>query len=269
MLTKKFLEGKRKSFLNPIQMYAFFSFLFFLSAFYLPEPTGLSAQEEMRKGIRDGMFADSVNENEDSVRITFGVKGANLNVARKKNDTGFHFSGLEENLHQYDSAQKKCRPEDRDGWFLRTAKVKMISINERLRNKDETIISELFEGFKANLPNLVILLLPMFALILKLLYARRRFYYVEHLIFAIHLHCFAFALFSLVFLAEWLFPVFEDYSFLLYIWFLIYTLVAMKQMYRQTWMRTFLKFNFAGVSYSMFLVIGLAVNLLLSFFLVE
>jgi len=270
MLTKKYLEGKRKRFLNPIQMYAFFSFLFFLTAFYLPEKGGLSTKEEIQKGIRDGMFADSSNEKADSVQnVTLKVKGANLKMSKSKNDRGIHIQGLEDSYFKYDSTQKKLPLQQRDGWFKRTIKAKVISINERLRNKDETIVGELLDGFKSNLPNIIILLLPVFALILKLLYRKRKYYYVEHLIFGIHLHCLAFALFSFIFLAEWLFPSMEDSISILVLWFFIYAFLALKRIYLQSWLRTFLKFNFLGATYSIFLIIGLVLNLLFSFFLVS
>ncbi|HOY94829.1 MAG TPA: DUF3667 domain-containing protein [Catalimonadaceae bacterium] len=270
MLTRKFLDGKRKSFLNPIQMYAFFSFIFFLTAFYLPEKEGASAQEEIRKGIRNGMFADSVSENSDSIQdVTVKVGGAKISRSREQNNPGFHINGLENSYSQYDSAQRAKPDEERDRWFVRTIKTKMISINRRFKEKDESIIGELFDGFKSNLPNIIILLLPVFALVLKLLYVRRNYYYVEHLIFGIHLHCFAFALFSFVFLADWALPELEDDLNLIYLWFFIYAFVAMKRIYNQSWIRTFMKFNFLGATYTIFLIIGLVLNLILSFFLVD
>ena len=124
-------------------------------------------------------------------------------------------------------------------------------------------------GFKSNLPNIIILLLPVFALALKLLYVRRNYYYVEHLIFGIHLHCLAFALFSIAFLVEWAFPDLEELLNIVYLWFLIYAFVAMKRIYCQSWIRTFVKFNFLGATYTLSLIIGLALNLFLSFFLVN
>lgn len=270
MLTKKYLEGKRKRFLNPIQMYAFFSFIFFLTAFYLPEKEGLSAQEEIQKGIRDGMFADSLDEDSDTIQeVAVKVGGARISRNREKNTPGFHINGLEDSYAQYDSVQHTKPEEERDGWFLRTIKTKMISINRRFKNRDETIIGELFDGFKSNLPNIIILLLPVFALVLKLLYVRRNYYYVEHLIFGIHLHCFAFAMFSFVFLAEWAFPDLEELLSVVYLWFFIYAIVAMKRIYNQSWVRTFVKFNFLGATYTLFLMIGLVLNLILSFFLVD
>jgi hypothetical protein len=49
-----------------------------------------------------------------------------------------------------------------------------------------------------NLPVAVFLLLPVYALLLKLFYFGRRRYYLENLVFAVHLHTFAFLLFTIM-----------------------------------------------------------------------
>jgi hypothetical protein len=49
-------------------------------------------------------------------------------------------------------------------------------------------------------PFIIFLLLPFFAAVLKLLYRRR--YYVEHMIFAVHLQTFAFMIFTAVLLVD-------------------------------------------------------------------
>ena len=48
------------------------------------------------------------------------------------------------------------------------------------------------------LPKVMFLLLPVFALLLEAIYARRRRFYIEHFVFALHVHAFAFILFLLV-----------------------------------------------------------------------
>lgn len=45
---------------------------------------------------------------------------------------------------------------------------------------------------------IIFLMMPFLAFILKILYARRGYYYVEHLVFSFHTHAFAFLLFALI-----------------------------------------------------------------------
>lgn len=89
-----------------------------------------------------------------------------------------------------------------------------------------------------NLPKLVFLLLPMFALILKLVYVRSKIYYINHLVFALHIHTvfFIFALLPL-FWTEW-------YTIALtavLIWAYYYR--ALMNVYRQGWFKTFIKMH--------------------------
>jgi len=51
-----------------------------------------------------------------------------------------------------------------------------------------------------NLPIAIFVMLPVYALLLKLFYFRKRRYYVETLVFAIHLHTFAFLVFTVLLL---------------------------------------------------------------------
>ncbi|MBS1690281.1 MAG: hypothetical protein JSS96_16240 [Bacteroidetes bacterium] len=106
--------------------------------------------------------------------------------------------------------------------------------------------------------------LPIFAFILWLVYIRRRnnFYYVSHVIFALHFYCIAFLLILLIsFLAAadnisaWL-------ALVLIIMIFVYLYIAMLRFYKQGWFKTFIKFFIA----SMFMVV-LLIGLTLIFFI--
>lgn len=99
---------------------------------------------------------------------------------------------------------------------------------------------------------MIVLLMPLLALILRLLYVRRPHYYVEHLVFLFHGHAFAFLLISgllLLYLANW---VSDDLvSTLLTIIVPIYVLLAMRRYYRQGWLKTIAKFAIFNFFYLM------------------
>jgi hypothetical protein len=101
-------------------------------------------------------------------------------------------------------------------------------------------------------PHIVFLLLPVFALILKVLYARRKRYYAEHFVFALHVHAFTFLLFTLMFVISraavnaWLF-----FGLMLYVW------VAMKRVYAQGVFRTSAKYLVLGGTYAVLVGIAL------------
>src|SRR5437879_11975566 len=49
-------------------------------------------------------------------------------------------------------------------------------------------ISTLFN----NLPGMMLCCIPLFAFVLKILYLRRHIFYIDHLIYALHIHTFAY-----------------------------------------------------------------------------
>jgi Protein of unknown function (DUF3667) len=98
----------------------------------------------------------------------------------------------------------------------------------------------------ANLPRAFFLLLPIFALLLKLFYRRQGWYYLDHLIFALHHHAFGFtALTLLVILGRPWVP--DRPGFLaalaVWLWFFAYLPLALRRVYGGTRWKTFLKFT--------------------------
>ena len=105
---------------------------------------------------------------------------------------------------------------------------------------------EFGEALLGNLPRAFFVLLPIFALFLKLFYRRQDRYYLDHLIFALYHHAFGFlALTFLVILGQ---PWIPDWLAaplvpLLWLWFFVYLAFALREVYGGTWGRTFLKFT--------------------------
>jgi hypothetical protein len=106
-------------------------------------------------------------------------------------------------------------------------------------------------------PHTVFVLLPIFALLLKALYARRRRYYAEHFVFALHTHAFVFLMFLLMLLARhWI------VTTILSLWIFVYIWMAMKRVYAQGWFRTTVKYWILGFVYLILLNIALAFTVL-------
>ncbi|MGH7462601.1 MAG: DUF3667 domain-containing protein [Longimicrobiales bacterium] len=115
-------------------------------------------------------------------------------------------------------------------------------------------------SFLRQIPKVMFLLLPVYALLLKLLYIRRKRFFVEHFIFALHVHAFAFLAFLLYIpLREApLVPV------LLLIWIPLYTLLALKQVYGQGWFKTVFKWSALGSAYIVVLSFGVLLGAVLA-----
>ncbi len=100
---------------------------------------------------------------------------------------------------------------------------------------------------------LMLLSLPFFAILLKLLYWRKDLYYVEHLVFTIHIHTFLFLLWALsIAFSRWV----GFLPFALFTLAGVYVLFAMKRIYKQRWRTTLFKFGFSNFMY--WIIVGFA-----------
>lgn len=104
----------------------------------------------------------------------------------------------------------------------------------------------------------LVMLVPLAALLLKLLYIRRKRKYVEHFIFTLHVHAF---LFLVMFLAA-LELLFAGSTWVLIfglIGSLIYFLLALKSVYGQKWGKTLVKGGLLGLGYLFLLPVAISV----------
>jgi len=88
------------------------------------------------------------------------------------------------------------------------------------------------DGMIRNAPRALFLLVPLFAVLLQLLYRQRR--YGEHLLFALHFHSFAF-LVLLLGLVPWPEPLHEWVNDALNLVLLAYLLLALRRVYASDW----------------------------------
>lgn len=151
---------------------------------------------------------------------------------------------------------------------------------DALSSDDPAIKTRAIERFKAGafgvLPQTMFVLMPIFALLLKLLYLFRRLLYIEHLIVVLHSHAFLFLSLLLgtgiYLLSTWLTPyagwIHTPLHWLivgLCIWAPIYLLIMQKRIYRQGWPMTILKYWVIGWCYSWLLGMALGVAGLFGF----
>jgi hypothetical protein len=104
----------------------------------------------------------------------------------------------------------------------------------------------------------LLLLVPLAAALLKLLYIRRKRPYVEHFIFTLHTHAFLFltqflaALGLLIFDSPWLLIISAVAT-------VVYFLFALKRVYGQSWGKTLLKAMLLGWGYIFLFTFALSV----------
>jgi hypothetical protein len=117
----------------------------------------------------------------------------------------------------------------------------------------------LFEDF----PKAIACLVPLFALLLQLLFRGR--YYVEHVVFALHLHAVTFLAFLVPEVPDQLFGATNWHSVPAFVFVGWWTLVAIRTVYRQSWWRIAWKLPLLGLLYLIPLLIAIAVASLVGF----
>jgi hypothetical protein len=104
-----------------------------------------------------------------------------------------------------------------------------------------------------DLPTLMILLLPVFALLLKIVYSKRL--YFDHLIFSLHLHCVAYVALAIMLPLEVVATrhiILLLVQFVVFASFLTYFIVAVHHVYRSRWLAVILR---SAVVLAMYVII--------------
>lgn len=201
-LSSEYMAGRRMAYLNPVRFYVFTSALFFLVLFTFfvgekdvnfkaklddsfTKKDSIELINDFKEGGLDNLqIKDKVRNYIDSFRLV------EKNDTTKKKATFFHIDD-HKNRSEYDSLYALGQIKD--------SYVKRILINKQfqLQEKYGTDVERQLEALKENIfhytPQILFLSLPFFALLLKLLYIRRKkYYYVAHAVFTIHFYIFVY-----------------------------------------------------------------------------
>ena len=121
-------------------------------------------------------------------------------------------------------------------------------------------IRQIVRGTIEYAPVAMFVMLPVFALLLQVMYIRSKRYYVEHFVFALHYHAFAFLIFTVIIvLPDVLRPA------LLLIWLYLYLPIALKRVYGQGVPVTLVKWLVISSVYSVLVAIGMAATTVVAF----
>lgn len=274
LLTAEYMRGRRASYMNPVRMYVFTSAFFFILFFSFF--SGTDKEHEMIKfsepkkqgglhisttGTEVDAKQEALSEAEDKEDSDFIEKmvpakekykwnpkdSLQQQKTKVKTDT-ITYDKKYKTIQEYEIAQQKLPAAERDNFMERAIKRRLILVQEKYGGDYSSYNKALFEHAIHSLPKMLFISLPLFALILSLLYIRRKqFYYVSHLIFTIHLFVFTFLCLLLIFSINKL----EEYtgsSYLgwisggFWIYLFIYLYKAMRRMYQQGRAKTMLKY---------------------------
>lgn len=276
-LTKEYLSGKRLSYLAPVRLYIFISFVtFFLIAFFptnTDDLVNLDQNHTVRVKDKDGHFKDSITSKK-AIKLSEFL--AAQDEAKKKEhltnaqqNEGFLTFGYK-NLRELDSIEKYGSTDDKLTDFEYSIIKKTLVIKEKYSK--EEMMDKFLEGAQHNIPKALFIYMPLFALILWLFHGKKRWYYFDHGIFTLHYFSFLLLSILLIFFFSKIMNCFVENpitNFIsgamkvgAYIWMMYYFFVAHHRFYGETRIISFVK------SITMFLINIILMSILLLVFIV-
>jgi len=288
-LSAEYMKGKRMSYLNPVRMYVFTSAVFFLIFFSISGSSKVlkitKGNEPLSRAERDSVIQElkkelGITPSNGNLQLQLTLlqdttKPVNyLDLMEYDDDfvTIGTVGGNYKDKKEYDSIQSSLTPGEKDGWLKAQWNKKAIELNERFKHDKGSSINKVFDVALHKLPYLLFVSLPFFALILKLLYIRRKeFYYADHGVFSIHHYILSFILLLFVFLWGKLNEItglgfWNVFTIITVIAWPVYLFLAMRRFYGQGRLKTFIKFLILNLTAFFILVVLLIFFFLFSIF---
>ncbi|MGZ5286706.1 MAG: DUF3667 domain-containing protein [Flavisolibacter sp.] len=281
-VARQYVEGKRARYLDPIRMYLFTSAVFFLVFFSLsssdvvlkPIPLTMEERQEWKQKLRKSL---ALNPSDSTIRYKLGLLDSVQQPVYTSDITNatvvnFFNNKIYRSVAEYDSIQAALPEKQKDNWFERKITKRSIAINTRFKGMEKQGKQYMWNYVMHKLPYLLFFSLPFFALILRLVYVRRKqLYYSDHAIFTLYHYILSFLLLLLLFGFNKL----EDetgwsvFNFLIiaviFGWY-IYFILELKYFYRQGWGKTILKFFIIGILGVVLMILLLAIFFFFSIF---
>lgn len=229
VLTAQYVAGKRVSFINPIRLYIFISIVFFIvtlsgthinkgskaeheTAVDQPKADSLAKAKEveLRKTLANTPLPAALKDSLINATVAeIKASGKATEKSSKTNNFQIYSKWLldsDSTISAYENRQQLLPAAKRDNFL----KHYIIRRNIELQ-KYPNVREKIKEDIVHNIPKMMFILLPLFALILKLVYFNKDKYYYEHLIYSFHVH-------SALFLSVLILTLFQRIFDLLHVW---------------------------------------------------
>lgn len=218
-LTAEFIAGRRARYLPPFRLYLIISFVLFLVVSFTT--------------------ADLVDRDDPGIRITSDLEGLDPNEAARVSKALDKLDDLDIKVDlRLPTTEEFAEPGDREvapfdsggpdedsgeadiniGLADENSPPWLQELDQRIETNARRLMDEpalFLDLFLDYLPQLMFLMLPLFALLLKLVYIFSPFHYLQHLVFGLHYHSFVYLLYLVDLVIERLAPGFEPWLFLL------------------------------------------------------
>jgi hypothetical protein len=243
-LTNEFVKGRRASYAPPFRIFIFVSFVLF---FLLQQYTSSTLKTVLEREID---LADTTLFNSNSVaKLEIDVDTTDLNQAIEKLEPFFDLTKKGSVNKRLNEAALKLEKEIQDT-DNPEEKQDQLNLLRKFQNP-ELLTSQFFKY----LSWAFFLLLPIFALILKLFYSSHKINYIRHLLFTVHVHSFIFLIFTIIIATVLIFggihPIFVNFLILA---IPVYFLIAVYKVYKQSLIKSMVKILLISIIYNLILI---------------
>ena len=294
-LASKFVEGKRLLYLHPAQMYLFISVVFFFLFSFIEREQAENLDKSLSETLRKETLKDaSTTQKEDSVNLKkliektrqdsmnaeklketlknnkFITKMSDekidsivkINTYEKQRPIIFGFNekvidslinagASDETIYKYMGLKENT------GWFGKRLYAQALKFYKSRQG------GSILKTFYDAIPVAMFFMLPIFALILKLLY-RKHGSYSYHLVFSFYFFAFLFTSFSLIILVNFIIDIPDAIDWLIAISTFVYLCLALSTFYKQGKLKSFVKGSIASFLFLSF--VAPTVAFILGFF---
>ena len=240
-LTNEFVAGKRVRHLHPLRLYLLVSIVFFFGVHELAKRADVhnDKPKEMTPEQRASLETELAKLPHEEAETVRAEVTSPLNAKP--------FIAIETDDHD---------PKSPFGKWLND-KIKM-KIGENGINAKVFLLTVV-----SNLPAMMLCCIPLFAFVLKTLYLRKHVLYIDHLIYALHIHSFSYVAILLIGFviagAERFFGSGGGWiTALLIVTSVMMLLVSIRRVYRQGWFMSGVKFLLGAFVYTVVLAVGIA-----------
>lgn len=258
-LTNQFVAGRRTRYLHPLRLYLLVSIVFFLCVRFVSfEPKHAAPRHVTAKdraeveqamsnpaipaAVREQVLAGLAEKTKPPEAIP-GVSAASVTPSPSPSPMPSFKSELDKS--------------DAPAWLKDRIVAKVGPHGDNVKLLGKTL--------RDNISTMMLFCIPLFALVLKVLYFRQHRFYIEHLVYALHIHAFFYVAVLIIafsgMAAKLTVPSLEGLLlFLLVLGIVAQVFRSIRQVYRQSWPMTTFKFFLGGFVYLAVLVLALVVT---------
>jgi len=283
VLARRFVDGKRLKYLHPAQFYLFISVIFFFIFSFTIRKADNEVSEAIKKGFEKEITLDSIPVNTDSLGIAEAKK------ALKKNQNLIGIS--DKDMAEIDSVMTSdpqaanlsfgFEREKLDSLIAAGApldlKYKAMGMKEDANAFNRRFYAQMLKFYEKQgggilqalydtIPIAMFLLLPLFAVLLKLFYWKPATF-THHVVFSFYFFTFIFTTFCTILLVSKVWEIPMGLEVLICFSFVIYLMIALRNFYKSSWVGAFFKASIISFLYMLIILPVATIGIILVSFM--